>query len=85
MRGGRGDLQNSWEVGGMICKCAFANHSSQLSAPLDQHHVTQIEVWFHLRFRFELHIFVFFLLSPGASIISHDHTRQFSEGNVESV
>jgi hypothetical protein len=30
MRGGRGDLQNSWEMGGMICKGAFANHSSHL-------------------------------------------------------
>jgi hypothetical protein len=30
-RWGRGgDLQNSWEMGGMICKGAFANHSSHL-------------------------------------------------------
>jgi hypothetical protein len=38
--GGRGDLQNSWEVGGVICKGDLANHS----APLDQHRVIQIEV-----------------------------------------
>jgi hypothetical protein len=31
MRGGRGDLQISWEVGGMICKGDFANHSSHPS------------------------------------------------------
>jgi hypothetical protein len=31
MGGGRGDLQNSWEVGGgVICKGDFANHSSHL-------------------------------------------------------
>jgi hypothetical protein len=36
MGGGRGDLQNSWEVGGV---------PSPLSVPLDQHHVTQIEVF----------------------------------------
>jgi hypothetical protein len=30
MRDERGDLQNSWEVGGMICKGTFANHSSHL-------------------------------------------------------
>jgi hypothetical protein len=30
MEGGRGDVQNWWEVGGMICKCTFANHPSHL-------------------------------------------------------
>jgi hypothetical protein len=30
MGGGRGDLENSWEVGGVICKGDFANHSSHL-------------------------------------------------------
>jgi hypothetical protein len=30
MGGGKGDLQNSWEVGVMICKGDFANHSSHL-------------------------------------------------------
>jgi hypothetical protein len=30
MGGRRGDLQNSWEVGGVICKGDFANHSSHL-------------------------------------------------------
>jgi hypothetical protein len=44
--------QKSWEVGGMICKVTFANHSScksllppPLSSPLDQHRVAQIEVY----------------------------------------
>jgi hypothetical protein len=44
---GRGDLQNSWEVGGVICKGDFANKSllpPPLSIPLDQHRVTHIEV-----------------------------------------
>jgi hypothetical protein len=45
MGGGMGDLQNSWEVGGVICKGDFANHSSHLLWALtDQHRVTQIEV-----------------------------------------
>jgi hypothetical protein len=45
MRGGRSDLQNSWEVGEVIYKGAFANYSSHLlNAPLDQHRVAQIEV-----------------------------------------
>jgi hypothetical protein len=30
IRGGRGDVQNSWEVGRMICKGTFANHPSHL-------------------------------------------------------
>jgi hypothetical protein len=30
MGGGRSDLQNSWEVGGVIRKGDFANHSSHL-------------------------------------------------------
>jgi hypothetical protein len=45
MRGGRGDLQNSWEVGGVICKGDFCkSRLPPLGAPLDQHRVTQIEV-----------------------------------------
>jgi hypothetical protein len=30
MGGGRGGLQNSWEVGGVICKGDFANHPFHL-------------------------------------------------------
>jgi hypothetical protein len=30
MEGGRGDVQNSWEVGGMIYKRTFTNHPSHL-------------------------------------------------------
>jgi hypothetical protein len=41
MGGGRGDLQNSWEVGDVICKSLLP---PPLSAPSDQHRVTQIEV-----------------------------------------
>jgi hypothetical protein len=47
MGGGRRDLQNSWEVGGVICKGVFANHSSHLllSALLEQHCAAHIEVF----------------------------------------
>jgi hypothetical protein len=46
MGGRRVDLQNSWEVGDVICKGDFCKSLllSPLSAPLDQHRVTQIEV-----------------------------------------
>jgi hypothetical protein len=30
MGGGRGDLQDSWEVGGVICEGDFANHPFHL-------------------------------------------------------
>jgi hypothetical protein len=30
MGGGKGDFENSWEVGRVICKRAFTNNSSHL-------------------------------------------------------
>jgi hypothetical protein len=57
MGGGRRDLQSSWEVGGVICKGDFANHSSHLlwtpvrSTSLDSDwsfHILHGEVGFHL-------------------------------------
>jgi hypothetical protein len=38
MGGGRGDLQNSWEVGGVICKGGLCKSllPPPLSAPLDR-------------------------------------------------
>jgi hypothetical protein len=46
MRGGRGDLQNPWEVGDDLQRCFCKSLlPPPLSAPLDQHHLAQIEVF----------------------------------------